>query len=48
MIIIETDNPSLITEWSLKWADVCEISTVPALDDSSIAPVAYNWVQTLD
>lgn len=48
VIIIETDNPSLITEWSLKWADVCEISTVPALDDSSIAPVAYNWVQTLD
>ena len=47
VIITETDNASLITEWALKWSDLCEISTVPALDDEGMGPVAHGWVQTL-
>ena len=47
VIITETDNASLITEWGLKWSDLCEISTVPALDDEGMGPVAHAWVQTL-
>ena len=48
VIITETDNASLITEWAMKWSDVCEISTVPALVDEGIGPVAHAWVQTLN
>lgn len=31
--IVETADPDALTAWLIKWNDMCDIETVPVLDD---------------
>lgn len=38
-VLLETDDPQALTEFSLRWSDVLSLEVVPVLDDAQLAEV---------